>query len=127
MWDRVAKARGIRAGASVLVSGGFSSSLVADNVVAEVALRQNNLTAQLRRLIGDKIADARKEKLTTVEFPAGPKANAAENAIFQLEQKDSLASLEPPEKWAEVISSPPNPRIDDLAARASSSTEYDPW
>ena len=29
----------IRAGASLLVSGGFSSSLVADNVVAEVALR----------------------------------------------------------------------------------------
>ena len=107
----------IRAGGSLLASGGYSSSLVTDNIVTELTIRQNNLTAQLRRLIGDKIADARKEKLTTVEFPTGPKANAAENAIFQLEQKDSLASLEAPEKWAEVVSSPPNPRIDDLAAR----------
>ncbi|MGI9241516.1 MAG: hypothetical protein ACR2RV_11995 [Verrucomicrobiales bacterium] len=117
----------IRAGGSLLVSGGYSSSLVTDGIVTELKIRQNNLTAQLRRLVGDKIADARKKKLTTVEFPSGPKANAAENAIFQLEQRDSLASLEAPEKWAEVISSLPTPRIDDLAARASNRTEYDPW
>jgi hypothetical protein len=107
----------IRAGASLLVSGGFSSSLVTDNIVAELAIRQNNLTAQLRRLIGDKIADARDKKITMTAFPSGPKANPAENAMFQLEQRDSLASLDATEKWAEVVSSPPNPRIDDLAAR----------
>lgn len=86
----------IRAGASLLASGGFSSSLIADRVVTELTIRQNNLTAQLRRLIGDKIADVRKEKLTAVEFPAGSEANYAENALFQLEQRDSLVPIAEP-------------------------------
>ena len=81
-----------------MVSGGLSASLISDETVTELAIRQNNLIAQLRRLIGDKIADARKKKLTVVEFPTGPAAtNTSENAIFQLEQKDSLAGLEAPE------------------------------
>lgn len=107
----------MRAGASMLVSGGLSASLITDKIVSELAIRQNNLTAQLRRLIGDKVADAQKKKLTAMEFPAGPAANASENAIFQLEQRDSLASLEASEQWAEVVTSPPNPRIEDLAER----------
>ena len=107
----------IRGGCSLLVSGGLSSSLVMDGLVTEVGIRQNNLTAQLRREIGDKIADAQKKGAKMVEFPSGPGANSSENALFQLEQKDSLIPVEPLELWSETLRSPPNPRIDDLAAR----------
>ena len=106
----------LRAGANLFVSGGLSSSFVSDDV-AEVAIRQNNLTAQLGRLIRDKVEDATKKGQKTIEFPSGPGANVAENALFQLEQGDSMDLFDPLEKWGEVLNFPPNPRIDDLAAR----------
>ncbi len=110
----------MRVGASLLVNGGLTASLVQDNVVTEAIVRQNNLVAQLRRLIGDKIADADKNGVRMIEFPTGPKSNYAGNALYQLEQSnpeipmDELGLLE---KWGDVIGLPPNPRIDDLAAR----------
>ena len=107
----------MKAGCSLLVSGALSSSHAVNDVVIEVGTNQNNLTAQLRRLIGDKVAEAHKKGLKAVEFPSGPGANPAENALFQLEQKDSLIPCEPQEQWAEALKFPPNPRIDDLAAR----------
>jgi hypothetical protein len=106
----------LRAGASLFVSGGLSSSFVSEDV-AQVAIRQNNLTAQFGRLIRDKVEDARKKGLKAVEFPSGPGANVSENALFQLEQKDSLVPVDPLEEWNKVLCFPPNPRIDDLAAR----------
>ena len=106
----------LRAGGSLFVTGGHSPSLVSDDV-AEVAIRQNNLTAQLGRLIRDKVEDARKNGLKAVEFPSGPGANVSENALFQLEQEDSLVPVDPLEEWGRVLNFPPNPRIDDLAAR----------
>ena len=107
----------MRGGCSLLVSGSLSASLVMDDVVTEVAIRQNVLTAQLRRLIGDKMAEADKKGQTAAEFPGGPEANFSENALLRLEQRDSLIPLEPEEQWTEVLGFPPNPRIDDLAAR----------
>ena len=107
----------MRSGASLLVSGGLGSSLVTDYVVTELTIRQNNLTAHLRRLFSDKVADAEKGGPRAVEFPAGAAANFAENALFQLEQRNPLVPIDPLEKWSEVVISPPNPRIDDLAAR----------
>ncbi len=107
----------MKAGCSLLVSGALSSSHAVNDVVIEVGIRQNNLTAQLRRLIGDKLADAKKKGQRTIEFPSGPEANGSENALFNLEQKDSLIHCEPQEQWAEALKFPPNPRIDDLAAR----------
>jgi hypothetical protein len=107
----------MRAGGSLLVSGPLSSSLVTDDIVTEVALGQNHLIANLRRLLGDKIADARKKGLKTVEFPSGPKANAAENAIFQLEHKEPPLFGSVEGMWAEIMAAPPNPRIEDLVAR----------
>ena len=107
----------MRAGMSALVSGSLSSSLINDDVVREVAINQNNLSAQLQRLFGDKLADARKNGLTSIEFPSGPKANPSENALFQLEQKESLVTYDVQDKWAEALHYPPNPRIEDLAAR----------
>lgn len=106
----------LRAGASLLVTGGSSSSLVSE-AVAEVAIRQNNLTAQIERLIRDKIEEARKHGAKSVEFPTGPGANISENALFQLEQEDSLIPVDPLEEWSKVLNFPPSPRIDDLAAR----------
>jgi len=106
----------MKAGCSLLVGGGHSSSLVSE-LITEVAIRQNNLTAQLGRLIRDKVEDARKNGQRTMEFPSGPGANVAENALFQLEQKDSLIPVDSQELWSEVLNFPPNPRIDDLAAR----------
>ncbi len=106
----------MKAGCSVLVSGGLSSSFVSE-LVAEVAVHQNCLTAHLTRFVEDKFADARKKGQRTMEFPSGPGANAAENAFFQLEQKDSLTPLESQVEWSQVLNYPPNPRIDDLAAR----------
>lgn len=106
----------LRAGASLFVSGGSSASLVSE-VVAGVAICQNHLTAQIERLIRDKVAEARKQGQKTVAFPSGPRANVSENALFQLEQADSLYAEEALEAWREVLNFPPNPRIDDLAAR----------
>jgi hypothetical protein len=105
-----------RAGASLFVSGGSSSSLVAE-AVTEVAIRQNNLTAQIERLIRDKVAEARKQGQKAAEFPSGPRANVSENALFQLEQADSLIPVDPLEEWNKVLCFPPNPRIENLAAR----------
>jgi hypothetical protein len=106
----------MKAGCSVLVSGGLSSSFVSE-LVAEVAVHQNCLTAHLTRFVEDKFADARKKGQRTMEFPSGPRANAAENALFQLEQKDSLTPVESQVEWSQVLNFPPNPRIEDLAAR----------
>ncbi len=89
----------MKAGCSLFVNGAVSSSLVSEDV-AEVAIRQNNVTAQLERLIRDKIEDARKKGTKTLEFPSGPGANASENSLFQLEQKDSLIPVDPLEEWA---------------------------
>lgn len=105
----------MRVGTSLLVSGGLTPNLVTDDIIAEVGIRQNVLTAQLRRLIGDKIADARNDRLRTVEFPQGPKSNYAENALYQLEQRDPLVPMDVQEKWRDVFAVPPNPRIEDLA------------
>jgi len=106
----------MKAGCSLLVSGGHSSSLVSE-VVTEVAIRQNNLTAQFERLIRDKVEDGLKKGQKNMEFPSGPSSNVAENALFHLEQKDPLIPLDSQEEWTKVLNFPPNPRIDDLAAR----------
>jgi len=105
----------LKAGCSLLVNGGLSASF-ASEVIGQVALRQNVLVAQIERLIRDKYAEAEKKELTAFEFPTGPGSNESENALFRLEQKDSLVSFESWEEWANVLSYPPNPRIDDLAA-----------
>lgn len=106
----------LKAGCSLFANGGLSSSFVSE-MVAEVAIRQNNFTAQLERLIRDKVEDARKKGLNTVEFPSGPGANVSENALFQLEQGDSLIPVDLLDEWGRVLNFPPNPRVDDLAAR----------
>lgn len=106
----------MKAGCSAFVSGALSSTFISE-MRDEVAIRQNNLTAHLRRFIGDKIEDARKSGQKLVAFPSGPGANAAENALFHLEQNDSLIPINQREEWDKVLNYPPNPRIDDLAAR----------
>ena len=98
----------MKAGCSLLVSGAPSSSHAVNDVVIEVGTLQNNLTGQLRRLFSDKFEEARKKGLKMMEFPSGPGANLAENALFQLEQKDSLIPLESKEQWAEALKFPPN-------------------
>ncbi len=104
----------MHAGCSLLISGSLSSSL-ASEMVRQVALRQNNLNAQVMRLIRDKYEEAAKNG-STIEFPSGPGVNTAENALFHLEQSDSLIPTDSQEEWSKVLSFPPNPRIDDLAA-----------
>ena len=104
----------MRVGLSALVGGSLSSSLVTDNVITEAAIRQNILSAKLERLFGDKLADARKKGLKAIEFPSGPGVNPSENALFHLEQKDSLIPVDVLELWEEVLKVPPNPRIEDL-------------
>ncbi len=106
----------LKAGCSMLVSGGLSSSFVSETI-GEVAIRQNNLNAQIARLFQDKYKEAKKQGQKRFEFPSGPGVNASENALFHLEQEDSLLYSDPLGEWAEVLSYPPNPRIDDLAAR----------
>ena len=107
----------MRVGTHLLISGGLSSSLVTDDVLANVAVCQNNLTAHLRRLFNDKRADAKNQGLKAMEFPGGAEANYSENALFQLEHKDSMTMEDPVEQWRTVLELPPNPRIDDLAAK----------
>ncbi len=106
----------MRAGGSLLATGGLTPSLINDHLVIEVSLRQNALISHLRRLISDKIADAEKQGPRMVEFPQGPKPNGAENALFQLEQQDPLVPVDVTEMWREILSAVPNPRIEDLAA-----------
>ena len=110
----------LRAGGSLLTSGGNTSSLVRDKVIEELAIRQNNLLSQLRRLLSDKIADAKRQGLKAAEFPEGPNPNHSSDALFQLEQRDSLTRVHDQDVldlWAQVLALPANPRIDDLAAR----------
>jgi len=106
----------MKAGCSLFVGGALSSSFISE-MRGEVAILQNNLTAHLCRFVGDKIADAQKKGLKLMEFPSGPGANAAENALFQLEQKDSIYLLDQQEEWSKVLNSPPSPRIEEIAAR----------
>jgi hypothetical protein len=105
----------LKAGCSLLINGGLSASF-ASEVVGQVALRQNVLVAQIERMIRDKYEEAGKKELTAFEFLSGPGSNGSENALFRLEQKDSMVSFESLEEWANVLRYPPNPRIDDLAA-----------
>ena len=69
-------------------------------------------------MIRDKYEDAAKDGSRLVEFPTGPGANSAENALFNLEQRDSLTVVDPLEEWAKALTFPPNPRIDDLVGKA---------
>lgn len=110
----------MRAGTSLLVGSGLTSSLVQDKVITETITCQNNLVAQIRRLRGDKIADAERKGIKLAQFPTGPNPNHAQNALYQLEQSEKDSGIHPSEvlhKWETVIGLPPNPRIDDLAAR----------
>ena len=106
----------MRIGTSLLVSGSLSSSLVDDDLITELRILQNNLTAQLRRLFKDKLEDARKQGLKTREFPAGPRTNDSENALLDLQQVEPSLFGTIEDAWAEVVGNPPNPRIEDLAA-----------
>jgi len=81
----------MKAGCSLFVGGALSSSFISE-MRGEVAILQNNLTAHLCRFVGDKIADAQKKGLKLMEFPSGPGANAAENALFGM-------GLMPGAKW----------------------------
>lgn len=107
----------MRVGLSLLVNGSLTASLVQDDVITETALRQNNLLGQIRRLFRDKTADAKKEGPRAVEFPGGPKTNYSGNALYQLEHRDLLVPEDAVETWKDVFDLPPNPRIEDLAAR----------
>lgn len=110
----------MRVGTSLLVGSGLTSSLVQDKVIAEAITCQNNLVAQIRRLRGDKIADAERKGIKLAQFPTGPTPNNAQNALYQLEQsrkEEWIDSTEVLQKWEAVLGLPPNPRIDDLAAR----------
>ena len=109
--------RRMRVGTSLLVSGPLSSSLVADDLITELRIRQNNLTDHLRRLFADKLEDAGKKGMKTREFPAGPRTNESENALLDLQQVEPLLWSTIEEAWAEVVIDPPNPRIEDLAAQ----------
>lgn len=110
----------MRAGTSLLVGSGLTSSLVQDKVITEAIVCQNNLVAQIRRLRGDKIANAERKGMMSAQFPTGSTPNHAQNALYQLEQSAKESGIHPTEalqKWETVIGLPPNPRIDDLAAR----------
>lgn len=61
----------------------------------------------MRRLFGDKIADAKKKGLKMVEFPTGPGANASENALYRLEEREAAVPLGVLVTWEEVLMSPP--------------------
>lgn len=107
----------LRAGANLIVSGGLSSGLVSDRVLRELLFRQNNVIAQLRRLLEDKIADSQREGVRSVKFPSGARDNASQNALYGLEEKESLVCANRLDSWEEVMLTPPNPRIEHLAAR----------
>ena len=107
---------GMRAGANLMVSGGLSSSLVTDNIVKELAKWQNNAIAHMRRLIGDKIADARKKGLKIVEFPAGPGRTPRRMRSSSWSRRNRCPSGRAGEVGGS-LACPPNPRIDDLAVR----------
>lgn len=108
----------LRAGSNLLVSGGLTSSLVADRIFREVAARQNNLIAQAHRLMNDKIEDANKTGLRMTRFPEGPGRNASQRAMRETEGEESLVCLDPLNTWEDVMRCPPNPKIDELAQKA---------
>ena len=110
----------MRAGTSLLVGSGLTSSLVQDKVITETIICQNNLVAQIRRLMGDKISEAARKGIKLAQFPTGPNPNYAQNALYNLEQSEKESGIFPSEvlhKWEDVLVLQPNPRIDDLAAR----------
>lgn len=101
-------------GSSLLVNGALSSSIVNDNVVTELRLCQNNLTAHLRKLHNTQQQSIEEG----TKLHADPKANHSEDALLSLQNLDPELAPAPIEtNWAHVLSASPTPRIRDLATQ----------
>ena len=104
-------------GTNLLATGPLVSSLVIDEVVTPVGRCQDNLLAQLTRLLKDDATERVKETPRQWALSKGPKSNAGESALFQLMTRDSdlpplMGSRE--DEWLAVLSEPPADRLEDL-------------
>lgn len=107
-------------GSHLLATGPLVSSLVVNEVVAPVGRCQDNLLAQLTRLLKDDATQRAKTTPRNWVLSKGPKSNRGENALFQLmtgdpETPPPTASNE--DMWMAVLSEPPAHRLEDLTRR----------
>ncbi|MEX2580597.1 MAG: hypothetical protein WD342_16185 [Verrucomicrobiales bacterium] len=104
-------------GTNLLATGPLVSSLVIDEVVTPVGRCQDNLLAQLTRLLKDDATERAKETPRQWVLSKGPQCNEGENALLQLMTRDSdLAPLmrSREDEWMSVLSEPPAHRLEDL-------------
>lgn len=112
--------RHIPVGTHLLATGPLVSGLVVDEVVTPVGRCQDNLLAQLERLLKDDATERDKTTPRNWVLSKGPQSNQGENALFQLMTRDSdlgplMGSHE--DEWMAVLSEPPAQRLADLVRR----------
>lgn len=102
---------------NLLATGSLISSLVTDEVMAIVGRCQDNLLAQLTRLLRDDAAEQAKETPRQWALSKGPTATRGEKALFHLMTRDpDFPSIEGTREgeWVEVLAERPAQRLEDL-------------
>lgn len=103
-------------GSSILISGALSSSLVTDDVLTPLRLKQNNLTSQLERVRGLKEKQDQAGPPRTQSFLERPAKNQSQGALMGLLGDNHGSTASTAQKWATVTQHPPNPDYESLTS-----------
>ncbi|NWK54981.1 hypothetical protein HW115_05130 [Verrucomicrobiaceae bacterium N1E253] len=105
-------------GTSLLVTGALSSSIITNDVLTELRLRQNNIVSQLKhaKAIQTKEDEANRPKQVT--FLKRKKTNQAESSLHAALNHSQGAMNSATGNWAMAANSPPNPDFDTLTQDA---------
>ncbi|BDS05351.1 hypothetical protein NT6N_03910 [Oceaniferula spumae] len=101
-------------GCNILVSGPLSSSLVTDDVLEPLRIRQNNLTAQLERVRAMKRNQEQLGPPLLRNFLNRPQPNDSENALLGILGDESGSTASRSNQWSSVTRHPPNPDFGEL-------------
>ena len=107
----------IGVGASFLVSGARSVSLISEKVLAGLATRQNNLVAHLCKKAESDEEEAKKSKWPMIHSPVDFMADVQATMLDTLYQPFSGIGPEGSAgSWSRLVETPSLPTFDDLAA-----------
>jgi hypothetical protein len=107
----------IGVGASFLVSGARSVSLISDKVLAGLATRQNNLVSDLTQETASDEVEAKKSTWPMDHSPADFMADLQASMLATLYRPfPGIGPAGSAGSWSRLVETPPLPTFDDLAA-----------
>ena len=112
----------IRVGCNLLASGPLVTNMILDEVVTPVACCQNNLLAQLTRLLKAEKQQSRKPSPDRTMSEGDP-SNPGENCLFQLMTAEGRVNPQIDsrrDQWLQVVSCAPSEHLGDLVQRPRS-------